>query len=84
MCGNRYSKTPEMVEKMIQIKMLFDPHFILNPYKVLPNDEVSKYRSAWDSLGEEQYQIREEHHMYRQEAVDQGSSRFPSCLMKEA
>lgn len=31
-----YSKSPEAVAMMRQIKRLMDPHGILNPYKVLP------------------------------------------------
>ncbi len=30
-----YSKTPEMIEYMKQIKNVFDPKGIMNPYKVL-------------------------------------------------
>lgn len=33
------SKSPEMVALMRQIKSLFDPNGILNPYKVLPKEE---------------------------------------------
>lgn len=38
-----YSKTPEMIQVMQQIKNVFDPNGILNPYKVLP--------SMWESSG---------------------------------
>ena len=31
-----YSKSPESIAVMKQIKKLFDPNGILNPYKVLP------------------------------------------------
>lgn len=29
-------KTPEAIEKMKALKMVFDPNLILNPYKILP------------------------------------------------
>ena len=32
-----YSKSPEMISVMKQIKGVLDPHGIMNPYKVLPN-----------------------------------------------
>jgi D-2-hydroxyglutarate dehydrogenase len=32
----KYSKSPEAVNVMQRIKLLLDPHKILNPYKVLP------------------------------------------------
>lgn len=32
----KYSKTPEAISFMKQIKLLMDPNGILNPYKVLP------------------------------------------------
>ena len=32
----RYTKSPEAVKLMGQIKRVFDPNGILNPYKVLP------------------------------------------------
>lgn len=32
----KYSKSPEAIQLMHQLKDLFDPHHILNPYKVLP------------------------------------------------
>ncbi len=33
---HRYTKSPEAVKLMGQIKRVFDPNGILNPYKVLP------------------------------------------------
>lgn len=38
----RYSKPEEAVKLMGQIKRVFDPNGILNPYKVLPQDVVSR------------------------------------------
>lgn len=32
-----YSKSPEMIEMMKRIKMIFDPKGILNPYKYFPS-----------------------------------------------
>jgi D-2-hydroxyglutarate dehydrogenase len=32
----RYSKPREAVELMARLKHLFDPHAVLNPYKILP------------------------------------------------
>lgn len=32
----KYSKGPEVVDFMQRLKVLMDPHHILNPYKVLP------------------------------------------------
>ncbi|PVV04047.1 hypothetical protein BB560_001464 [Smittium megazygosporum] len=34
----KYTKSPEMIESMKQIKQLFDPKAIMNPYKFLPNE----------------------------------------------
>jgi len=31
-----YSKTNEMIEVMRQVKNVFDPHGIMNPYKIFP------------------------------------------------
>ncbi|KAJ1513721.1 hypothetical protein HMI54_006690 [Coelomomyces lativittatus] len=31
-----YSKSPLVIQQMHQLKQLFDPHYILNPYKYLP------------------------------------------------
>jgi D-2-hydroxyglutarate dehydrogenase len=43
----RYSKSNEAVDLMQRLKLLFDPHRILNPYKVLPDarhlGEVERY-----------------------------------------
>lgn len=43
----QYSKSGEAVDLMQRIKLLFDPHRILNPYKVLPDarhlGEVERY-----------------------------------------
>jgi D-2-hydroxyglutarate dehydrogenase len=43
----KYSKNAEAVALMQQIKVLFDPHRIMNPYKVLPDarhlGEVERY-----------------------------------------
>ena len=33
------SKSPEMIAIMRQIKTLFDPNGIINPYKVLPQKD---------------------------------------------
>lgn len=38
----RYTKSPEAVQLMGQIKKVFDSNGILNPYKVLPQDGVSR------------------------------------------
>lgn len=35
----KYSKGPEVVNLMQRLKVLMDPHHILNPYKVLPGME---------------------------------------------
>eukprot|EP00873_Tetraselmis_striata_P040079 jgi/Tetstr1/460343/TSEL_005643.t1 len=40
-----YSKAPEAIEAMANLKALFDPNLILNPYKVLPRGEVRKAMS---------------------------------------
>lgn len=40
-----YSKAPEAIEAMANLKALFDPNLILNPYKVLPMGEVHKAMS---------------------------------------
>lgn len=43
----QYSKSGEAVDVMQRLKLLFDPHRILNPYKVLPDarhrGEVEEY-----------------------------------------
>ena len=36
MLGCRYTKRPEAVDMMRDLKRLLDPHGILNPYKVHP------------------------------------------------
>ncbi|KAK9803284.1 hypothetical protein WJX72_007036 [[Myrmecia] bisecta] len=41
-----YSKAPAAVALMMQIKALFDPHKILNPYKVLPQQALSEQLAA--------------------------------------
>lgn len=40
MCHRRYTKSPEMIDMMRAVKHLFDPNNILNPYKVLPNEQA--------------------------------------------
>ena len=40
--GCRYTKSQEAVKLMGQIKRVFDPNGILNPYKVLPQDGASR------------------------------------------
>jgi len=41
----RYSKPEGVVKLMGQIKRVFDPNGILNPYKVLPQDVISRDNS---------------------------------------
>lgn len=36
MCECRYTKRPEAIDMMRDLKQLLDPNGILNPYKVLP------------------------------------------------
>lgn len=38
----QYSKPPEAIQLMANMKAMLDPHHILNPYKVLPEKELRK------------------------------------------